>query len=90
MPGLAVIALCKATAVRVERLQATAAQDPDVNGIAGCAAGVLRSAGGDEVAVALEGGLRLVGFAPPGSGLRVRQRVAAAVDESSVVVALPG
>lgn len=90
VPGLAVIALCKATAVRVERLHVTTAQDPDVNGIAGCAAGVLRSAGGDEVAVALEDGLRLVGFAPPGSGLRVRQRVAAAVDESSVVVALPG
>jgi molybdate transport system regulatory protein len=34
--------------------------------------------------------LQLVGFASAGSGLRVRQRATATIDESAVVVALPG
>jgi len=49
---------------------------------------VARGDSGDEITLALAPGLQLVGFAPPASGLRVRQRVAASVDESAVVVAL--
>ena len=45
---------------------------------------------GDEITLALAPGLQLVGFAAPAEGLRVRQRVVAWVDESSVVVALGG
>lgn len=88
-PGLAVIALCKATAVRVERAEPEAPRSPADNRILGSAVRVLRHESGDEVVLAVDGGLQLVGFAPAGVGLRVRHRVSAAVDESSVVVALP-
>mgnify|MGYP003583687419 CR=1 FL=1 len=91
-PGMAVIALCKATAVTVAR----ASDLEGKNGSKGAAANRLegsvfraaRGDSGDEITLALAPGLHLVGFAPPASGLRVRQRVTAWVDESSVVVAL--
>lgn len=86
--GMAVIALCKATAVRIER--ASAPRRSRGNQLAGVVQGVARGEDGDEIAMALEGGLQLVGFAPGGSGLRARQRVLATVDEAAVVVALPG
>jgi molybdate transport system regulatory protein len=86
--GMAAIALCKATAVRVER--ASAPRRSRGNRLAGVVQGVARGEDGDEIAMALEGGLQLVGFAPRGSGLRTRQRVLATVDEAAVVVALPG
>jgi molybdate transport system regulatory protein len=90
--GMTVIALCKATAVRVVRFDAAGApatRRTRGNRLAGSVASALRGEGGDEIAVAIAGGLQLVGFAPAGSGLRVRQRVTTAVDESAVVVALP-
>jgi molybdate transport system regulatory protein len=86
--GMAAIALCKATAVRIER--ASAPRRSRSNQLAGVVQGVARGEDGDEIAMALEGGLQLVGFAPRGSGLRTRQRVLATVDEAAVVVALPG
>lgn len=86
--GMAAIALCKATAVRIER--AGAPGKAKGNRIAGVVQAVARGEDGDEIAMALPGGLQLVGFAPGGSGLRTRQRVLAAIDESAVVVALPG
>ena len=90
--GMTVIALCKATAVRVERLGADAATRRKAAGnrLVGSVTSALLGDSGDEIAVAIEGGVQLVGFAPSGSGLRVRQRVAVGVDESAVVVALPG
>lgn len=90
--GLPVIALCKATAVRIERGDAAGRleRSADGNRLTGSVTRVLRNESGDEISVALEGGLQLVGFAPGGVGLRVRHRVTATVDESSVVVALPG
>jgi len=87
--GMAAIALCKATAVRVERLPAQP-RGAKLNQLSGTVASVARGEDGDEIVMALEGGLQLVGFAPSGSGLRTRQRVVARVDEASVVVALPG
>ncbi|MDP9898142.1 TOBE domain-containing protein [Variovorax ginsengisoli] len=83
-----VLALCKATAVRVMR--AGDAASIEGNRLAGTAASVEPGEGGDEIAVALPGGMQLVGFAPSGSALRKRQRVSAEVDASAVVVALPG
>ena len=90
--GLPVIALCKATAVRIERAAAVIPAESSTGGnrLTGGVTRVLRNESGDEISVALEGGLQLVGFAPGGVGLRVRHRVTATVDESSVVVALPG
>ncbi|MES2530805.1 MAG: TOBE domain-containing protein [Pseudomonadota bacterium] len=82
------IALCKATAVRVERVVST---DMSVdNRLTGTVAAAARGESGDELAVALGDGLQVVGFAASGTGLRTRQRVVAIVDESAVVVALPG
>ena len=90
--GMTVIALCKATAVRIERVDAAGSVGRTAvgNRLAGVVTSALRGESGDEIAVAVEGGLQLVGFAPGGSGLRVRQRAAVGVDESAVVVALPG
>ena len=85
--GMAAIALCKATAVRIERAGIGKAKG---NRLEGMVASAARGDNGDEIAVMLEGGLQLVGFAPSGTGLRSRQRVTASVDEAAVVVALPG
>lgn len=86
--GMGAIALCKATAVQVERADATRRRRG--NQLTGTVAKVARGEIGDEVTITLAGGLQLVGFAASGSGLRTRQRVTAVVDEAAVVVALPG
>ncbi|WP_218509015.1 TOBE domain-containing protein [Variovorax sp. dw_308] len=93
--GMAAIALCKATAVRVERADAAAQlhAQPLGNQLGGTVARIARerdSDSGDEVVVTLAGGVQVVGFAAGGSALRTRQRVTAVVDEAAVVVALPG
>ena len=87
-PGLEVLALCKATAVRVERA-ATASPGAGVNQLAGRATRVSRGDAGDEVASQV-GTLGLVGFAAPRSGLRTGSRVTLRLDEAAVVIALPG
>ena len=96
-PGLAVIALCKATAVTVQRFLPgnfvtgpVAAPGTAGNVLAGRAARVSRGETGDEVSLRLEAGLQLVGFAPPASNIRVGTRVMARVDEAALMVALPG
>lgn len=88
--GMPVLVLCKATAVQVLRAGSASVAASHGNQLAGAVAGAERGEGGDEIVVALQGGLQLVGFAESGSGLRTRQRVRAQVDESAVVVALPG
>lgn len=88
--GLPVLALCKATAVRVVRADAApATRRATGNRLDGAVTSVLRGTGGDEIAVAIGAGLQLVGFAPRDLALRTRQRVAVVVDEAAVVVALP-
>jgi molybdate transport system regulatory protein len=87
-PGLEVLALCKATAVRVERM-AAASPDAGVNQLAGRAVRVSRGDAGDEVAAQV-GPLGLVGFAVARSGLRTGSRVALRLEEAAVVIALPG
>ena len=81
--GLAVLALCKATAVTVEA--------PGAAGQGNVLAGTVSrapSAKGGEVALALEGGLQLVGFAAAGSGLKLRAAAQARVEPAAVVIAL--
>ncbi|MDA8457242.1 TOBE domain-containing protein [Acidovorax sp. GBBC 3334] len=93
-PGTPVLALCKATAVRVEAASASAARSGPAaaggaNAWPGRASRVSRGgAAGDEVSAELEAGVRMVGFAPPGSGLRAGRRVLLSVDESAVVLAV--
>lgn len=85
--GLPVLALCKATAVTVAAVGKAAAGR---NLLHGHATRVSRAAAGGEVALALPGGLNLVGFAGPGCGLKVGSAAVACVDESAVVIALAG
>jgi len=87
-PGMPALALCKATAVHVARASAAARPGSAANRLEGSVTRVARGDSGDEITLALAPGLQVVGFAPPASGLRVRQRACATVDESSVVVAL--
>jgi len=89
--GQQVLALCKATAVTVERaLAATSSKKKPEPGslLPGRAMRVSRGEGEDEVSLQLDSGLQLVGFAPAPSGIRVRSRLVARVQESAVVVAL--
>ncbi|HQS22635.1 MULTISPECIES: TOBE domain-containing protein [unclassified Acidovorax] len=96
-PGLAVQALCKATAVRVERRErgasATAAMPPlaapaGTHRLPAKATRVVRGEAGDEVSAELAGGLQMVGFAAPGSGLRAGSSVELVVEDNAVVLAL--
>jgi molybdate transport system regulatory protein len=86
-PGLRVLALCKATAVAVNR---SSSRREGRNCLPGIATRVSRAASGGEVALELAGGLQLVGFAAAGHVLRTRDAVVAEVDESAVAIALPG
>ena len=89
-PGLPVLALCKATAVAVQRLTPTIdREDASANVLAGRAVRVSKGQTGDEVSLRLEAGLQLVGFAAPSSGIRIGSRVAGSLDEAAVVLALP-
>lgn len=84
-PGLPVLALFKATAVAV------AAQLPArdaSNHLCGLATRSPR--GGGEVGLRLADGLQVVGFAGADHGLRAGQPAQAWLDESAVVLALPG
>jgi molybdate transport system regulatory protein len=83
--GQPVLALCKATAVEVAA-QATPAAGRNL--LHGTVTRASRAAAGGEVALALAGGLQLVGFAGPASGLKPHGAAVASVDESAVVIAL--
>lgn len=86
-PGLPVLALCKATAVQVGKGQeAGGALAP--NTWTGRVTRVARGEAGDEVAATLDAGVQMVGFAPPGSGLRARARVCLRADAAAIVLAL--
>lgn len=85
--GLSVLALCKAMAVAVRRA-ARAPGVPGVNALPARVTRVARGPLGDEVAARIDGGLQLVGFATPASGLRSGNRVEMTVEESALVIAL--
>ena len=87
--GMHVVALCKATAIGVRRADDVAASIPITNRIDGKVTSVERGEAGEEVSLVFAGGVQLVGFAKAGSGLRVRGRAIAEIDEAAVVVALP-
>ena len=83
-PGLAVLALCKATAVEIARHIEPA---PTRNLLHGSVTRASRAATGGEVVLRLGSGVQLVGFATAGHGLRSRAPCMASVDESGVVIA---
>ncbi|RYF38406.1 MAG: LysR family transcriptional regulator [Comamonadaceae bacterium] len=82
---LAVLALCKATAVVVSPRDAVRAGGQYLTGQA---QRISRGATGDEVSLLLDAGLQLVGFAAAGSGIKAKTPVSALIDESAVVIAL--
>ncbi|MEF9944093.1 MAG: TOBE domain-containing protein [Burkholderiaceae bacterium] len=84
-PGQAVLALCKATAVRVA---AEIEPATGCNCLAGTVARASRSASGGEVSLSLASGLQLVGFAAAASGLKKGDPAVAAIDEAGVVIAV--
>ena len=80
--GLAVLALCKATAVQV----APHSTSPSGNAMAGVVRSVARGAA-PEVVLQLPSGIQLVGFAAAGTKVRAGQQATAVFDESSIVIA---
>ena len=88
--GQQVLALCKATAVVVEGVALIGTHDKasGAQRLDGQTVRVSHSKSGDEVSLQLDTGLQLVGFAAARSGLKVRNRVSALVDETAVVIAL--
>lgn len=86
-PGLHVLALCKATAVRVAPRIGPAEFR---NVVAGNVSRASRSLHGGEVALRLEGAVSLVGVAEEGWRPKVGDRAMASIEESAVVVAISG
>lgn len=93
-PGLPVLALCKATAVRVtaEPVRAQTGEPDAINVFAGLVTRASRAAAGGEVSLRLStgpgaSGLHIVGFAAAGHGLRTGQPAIMRLDESAVVIA---
>ena len=88
-PGLAVLALCKATAVRVQAPDAGAPMG--ANALPGRVLRVARGVQRDEIVVTLAGDeMQLVGFAARPHRLRAGSRAVAWLDDSAVVLALAG
>ncbi len=88
-PGLPLLALCKATAVRVQSPEAGAPPGAGANGLPGRVLRVARGVQRDEVVVTLAGdAMQLVGFAARPNRLRAGSRAVVWVDDSAVVLAL--
>jgi molybdate transport system regulatory protein len=84
-PGMAALAMFKATAVTVApRILALAG----INLLNGKVARRSGGSGAAEVSLQLAPGLALVGFAEPDGGLKLRQLAMAAIEESAVVIGL--
>lgn len=85
--GMSALALCKATAVTIgaER-QGT----DSLNLVNGKVLGTTPLTAGGEVAIALMPGLNLIGFSAGKDKLTEGQQVVAALDESALVIAIPG
>jgi molybdate transport system regulatory protein len=84
--GLAVLLLCKATAVTVA---SQLDKREGYNLLQGKVTRTTSSARGGEISLQLASGLQLVGFAEAGHGLKKGQMANAAIEESAVVVAVP-
>lgn len=85
-PGMRVLALCKATGVKIgTRLRAKAG----VNLLKGTVTRISHSAHGSEVSMQLSSNHQLVGFAATPNSLSVGMTAQAAVEESGVVIAIP-
>jgi len=84
--GLPVLALCKATAVRILPLGPGEDLPESVSGVAGRVARTARAGELQEVVLTSEGGLQWVGLTPPGGALRRGALARAVVDPAAVVL----
>lgn len=85
--GRPVLALCKATAVRVApQIDPTDSRNVVVGAVSRTSGSVHRG----EVTLQIDGGVRLVGFSDEGQRLKAGQRAMASIEESGVVVAISG
>ena len=87
-PGQSLLALCKATAVRIEPAAAATADAAGDNRLPGRVLRVARGSAHDELMLTLDDGQQLVGFAARPNRLRAGSRAQAAIDDSAVVLAL--
>ena len=86
-PGMAVLAMCKATAVKVFD-EVDSADLSVANQFQGTVTRVSEGEKEDEITIELLPGLQLVGFAPSSKRIMTGMQIHASVDESAVVVAL--
>lgn len=85
--GMAVLALCKATAVKIFEVEAVTHAN---NVLRGRVVRVSGDAGAAEVSLQLSCGLSMVGFAVNDGRLKVGQDCVAQIDDSALVIALAG
>ena len=86
-PGMAVLAMCKATAVKVFE-EANSSELSVANQFQGTVTRVSKGDREDEITIELLPGLQLVGFALSEKKIETGDQINASVDESAVVVAL--
>ncbi|HXF54767.1 MAG TPA: TOBE domain-containing protein [Hyphomicrobiaceae bacterium] len=84
-PGMTVLALCKATAVKIVK---GGRARPGVNHLRGVVRRATRTEGDKELSLRLDSGVQLVGFARAATGFRVGQTAVACVEESAVAIAV--
>jgi len=84
-PGMAVLALCKVTAVTVAKSGRSKAA---VNRLRGVVERASESEGDKEVSLKLDSGIQLLGFANAATGFRVGQTATAIIAESAIAIVL--
>ena len=87
LPGLAVLALCKATAIQIAP---TFAPQAGINVLPGVVTRLSRAGSGGEVSIQLASGQQLVGFAQDRQGLKRGQPCMARIEAAGVVIGLLG
>ncbi len=87
-PGLQVLALCKATAVRIQHPTDPQESDRPVNFLTGRVLKAARGTRSDEFVVTLSSGQQLVGFAARPNRLRAGSQARACIEGSAIVLAL--
>lgn len=85
-PGLPLLVLCKASAVRIQADDGSAAAS--INTLAGRVRSVARGRAHDEVTLALTGDQQVVGFTAESGRLRAGRKALACIEERAVVLAL--
>lgn len=84
-PGMAVLALCKATAVKVAQ---SGRSKSGTNRLPGLVKRASETEGDKEVSLKLDSGIQLVGFTNAVASFQVGQTATASIEESAIAIAL--